>query len=117
MLKQPSFIGLDASELCQRLDGLADAVGCEQSKAVRLAAHTGAFIMWHPDYIRVSWWAGSVHVHAAGKLVYIGVGSTVVAVLWADRSSCVEGSFCLTVVWQMPSLRQGTGARGNAAAG
>lgn len=53
MLKQPAVIGLDTTELRERLQGLADAVGCERSKAVRLACHTSSLIMMHPEYIKV----------------------------------------------------------------
>jgi hypothetical protein len=77
MLKQPALIGLDAAELRERLQGLADAVGCERSKAARLASHTASLIMMHPDYIKVGDW---LLAHASsmqqGWLISLGANTT-----------------------------------------
>lgn len=52
-LKQPAVIGLNGQELRERLQGLADAVGCDRAGAVRLAAASSTLIMLHPSYIKV----------------------------------------------------------------
>lgn len=52
-LKQPAVIGLNGQELRERLQGLAEAVGCDRAGAVRLAAASSTLIMLHPSYIKV----------------------------------------------------------------
>jgi hypothetical protein len=87
LLKQPALIGLDASELRARLSGLAAAVGCEQSKAARLAAHSASLIMLHPDYVKV------------GRRIRFFFSTfnclTAVLMLWLRPSDAFIASCCL----------------------
>jgi hypothetical protein len=99
-LRHVAVVGLDGSELRARLSGLADAVGCDHTQALRVAAAQPSLLMLHPTYVQVRVWGGTVGLHGHSHAVAADV----------DASSCVpccaSWLLCCAAQERMSALRK-----------